>query len=57
MTDEEYKNLIHLVKIANNRLKRMQEFTGKDVSWSAYYLQSKIDNLKVYLQSKNSRLL
>ncbi len=53
MTDEEYKKLTHIVKIANNRLKRMQEFTGKDVSWSAYYLQSKLDNLKVNAWSNN----
>lgn len=53
MTENELKKLNHIVRIANNRLKRMQEFSGKDVSWAAYNLQSRLDG-KVGAWSKNN---
>lgn len=53
MTDSELKKLNHLVRVANNRLRRMQEYTGKDVSWSAYNLQARLEG-KTGAWSKNN---
>ena len=53
MTDSELKKLNHMVRVANNRLRRMQEYTGKDVSWSAYNLQARLEG-KTGAWSKNN---
>ena len=47
MTSEEYTDLKKLVDKANKRLIRLQNFTGKGVSWAGKYLQSQLDNEKL----------
>lgn len=47
MTNEEYNSLIKLIKLANRRLDRLENFTGKDVSWAGKRLKSKINNGKL----------
>lgn len=53
MTEKELRDLNHIVRVANNRLRRMQKFTGKDVSWSAYNLQARLEG-KTGAWSKNN---
>lgn len=47
MTENEYKNLSRMIRKANNRLRRLEKFSGKSVSWAGKNLQRKIDNEKL----------
>lgn len=47
MTESEYQNLSKMIKKANNRLRRLERYSGKSVSWAGKNLQSKIDNEKL----------
>ena len=42
-----YEDLQKIVKKANQRLKRIQNYTGREVSWTGKQLQSKLDNGKL----------
>lgn len=47
MKESEYENLKKSIKQANRRLRNLQKFTDRNVSWAAKNLQSKIDNEKI----------
>ena len=49
-----YKSLSKMVNKANRRLKRLQNLTGREVSWSGFNLQSKLDNEKTNAWSKDN---
>ena len=54
MTEQEYNNLSKMITKANNRLRRLERFTGKSVSWAGKQLQSKIDNEKIGAWSQDN---
>lgn len=56
MTDEEFKNLSHMIKKANNRLHRLEKFTDKNISWAGKRLQSRIDNEKIGAWSSDNMI-
>lgn len=51
-----YENIQKLVNKANSRLRRLEKFTGRDVSWSGKQLQSKLDNEKINAWSSGNRI-
>lgn len=54
MTEEEYKNLSGMIRKANKRLRRLERFSNKSVSWAGKQLQSKIDNEKIGAWSQDN---
>ena len=54
MTEQEYKSLSSMIKKANNRLRRLEKFSNKSVSWAGKQLQAKIDNEKTGAWSEDN---
>ena len=53
MTEQEYTDLQKMIRKANNRLTRLERYSGKSVSWAGKKLQAKIDNDKIGAWSTN----
>ena len=56
MTNEEYIDLYKMIRKANNRLARLERYSGKSISWAGKKLQAKIDNDKIGAWTTNDMI-